>query len=123
MTASDRPLVGVVGPCAAGKSTLIARLNARGIRTRHIAQEHSYVPDMWQRLTKPDVLIFLDVSYPVACRRRKLDWNEADYAEQQHRLAHARKHAHYYLDTSELTEEQALEQVLGFLGKLESSES
>jgi len=26
-------------------------------------QEHSYVKDMWLRLTNPDVLVFLDASY------------------------------------------------------------
>lgn len=117
MTATESPLIGVAGPCAAGKSTLIAGLEAHGFRARHIAQEHSYVPDMWQRLTRPDILIFLDVSFPVACQRRKLDWSEADYAEQQRRLSHARAHAHLYLDTTSLNQKQVLEQVLDFLKK------
>lgn len=117
MTATESPLIGVVGPCAAGKSTLIAGLGAHGFRARHIAQEHSYVPDMWQRLTRPDILIFLDVSFPVACQRRKLEWSEADYAEQQRRLSHARAHAHLYLDTTRLNPKQVLEQVLDFLKK------
>ena len=79
------PLIGVVGPCAAGKTTLIAALKQSGYKARHIAQEHSYVQDMWQRLTRPNLLIFLDASYPVTCRRRKLDWTEAVYAVQQGR--------------------------------------
>jgi cytidylate kinase len=117
MTVSDRPLIGVVGPCASGKSTLIAALEARGFHTRHIAQEHSYVPDMWQRLTRPDVLIFLDASYTATRQRRALDWSEGDYAEQHRRLAHARQHAHFALDTSELTREQVIERVLAFLAQ------
>lgn len=108
-------LIGVVGPCAAGKSTLIENLTARGYAARHIAQEHSYVPDMWQRLTAPDVLIFLDVSYPVACARRKLDWTEEDWREQQHRLRHARQHADLYVDTDSLDIEGVLQTVLAFL--------
>ena len=59
MTATNqRLLIGIVGPCAAGKSTLVADLAKHGYRTRHIAQEHSHVKDMWQRLTNPDLLIF-----------------------------------------------------------------
>jgi dephospho-CoA kinase len=36
--------IGVVGPCAAGKTTLVAALKNRGYEVHHIAQEHSYVP-------------------------------------------------------------------------------
>jgi len=107
-----QPLIGVVGPCASGKSTLIAGLTRLGYRTRHIAQEHSYVKDMWQRLTNPDVLVFLDASYPTTTRRRKLDWSAADWQEQQHRLQHARANADLYLDTDKLSAEQVLEAVV-----------
>lgn len=109
------PLIGIVGPCGAGKTTLANALDALGYRTRHIAQEHSYVKDMWQRLTNPDLLIFLQVSYPVACQRRRLNWTEADYLEQQRRLAHAREHAHLFIHTDPLGPAQVLEQVLTFL--------
>jgi cytidylate kinase len=121
MPEEDKPpstngvLIGVVGPCAAGKSTLIAGLTLLGYRTRHIAQEHSYVKNMWQRLTNPDVLVFLDASYASTVRRRKLDWTEADWQEQQHRLQHARENADLYLDTDTLSAEQVLEQVAEFV--------
>ncbi|GAB4482965.1 MAG: hypothetical protein OHK0031_05890 [Anaerolineales bacterium] len=108
-------LIGLVGPCASGKSTLKALLSARGLRVKHIAQEHSFVQDMWQRLTQPDVLIFLDASYPLTIQRRRLDWSEADYLEQQRRLTHARQHADLYLQTDALTPEQVAEKILGFL--------
>ena len=62
------PLIGVVGPCGSGKSTLIAGLEKHGYACRHIAQEHSYVPAMWQIITKPDVLIYLHASFPSAPR-------------------------------------------------------
>ena len=110
-------LIGVVGPCAAGKSTLITELTPLGFRTRHIAQEHSYVKDMWQRLTNPDILVFLDASYATTCQRRKLDWTEADWQEQQHRLRHARENADLYLDTDKLSAEQVLERVVEFVGR------
>jgi len=94
---------------------LTAGLNQLGYHTRHIAQEHSYVPDMWQRLTKPDLLVFLDASYPVTCLRRKLDWTEAEYAEQQRRLNHARLHADLLLDTDRMSIADVLKQVVDFL--------
>jgi len=112
---TSQPLIGVVGPCASGKSTLIAGLTRLGYRTRHIAQEHSYVKDMWQRLTDPDILIFLDVAYTTTCQRRKLDWTESDWQEQQHRLSHAKAHADLYLDTDKLTVEEVLNQAIEFI--------
>lgn len=109
------PLIGVVGPCGSGKSTLIAALEGEGFRCRHIAQEHSYVPAMWQKITNPDVLIFLNSSFEVSTRRRKLNWNEGDYAEQQRRLAHAREHANLLIETDSLTPEDVLATALRFL--------
>jgi guanylate kinase len=119
MTPSTKDLlIGVVGPCAAGKSTLVEYLNAHGYRARHIAQEHSFVQEMWRKITNPDVLIFLQVSYPVSMKRRKMDWSEKDYAEQQRRLRHAREHADLYLDTDSLRIEEVREKVLKFLETL-----
>jgi ATPase subunit of ABC transporter with duplicated ATPase domains len=112
----EKSKLGVVGPCASGKSTLIASLNKYGYNARHIAQEHSYVPSMWLQITNPDVLIFLDVSYELSKQRRKLNWTEAEYAEQHYRLRHARQHADIYVDTNNLTAEQVLQRVLNFLG-------
>lgn len=112
---STRPLIGVVGPCGAGKSTLIIGLERSGYRCRHIAQEHSYVAAMWQILSKPDVLIYLDASFPVSTARSKLDWQEKDHREQLRRLAHARSHAQLYIDTDELTPEGVLQKALDYL--------
>ena len=108
-------LIGVVGPCAAGKTTLIKNLEDAGIRCRHIAQEHSFVVDMWQRVTNPDVLIFLDASYPVTKKRRNLTWSLNDYLKQQHRLRHAREHADLLLQTDHLTEKEVFIAVKRFL--------
>jgi thymidylate kinase len=105
-----------VGPCSAGKSTLVQGLKARGYpNVRPISQEHSYVPYMWQRITNPDVLIYLDVSFANAQKRRWLNWTEAEYNEQLRRLQHARQHAHLYVDTNPLSVGQVLEDVLRFL--------
>jgi thymidylate kinase len=111
--------IGVVGPCIAGKSTLISRLGQYGIKARHIAQEHSYVPYMWQRLTDPDVLIFLDVSYSVSLQRRKFNWNLDEYEEQQRRLSHARAHADFYLLTDPFNEDQVTMKVLEYISSLD----
>jgi guanylate kinase len=112
---SHQSLVGVVGPCGAGKSTLITGLERHGYACRHIAQEHSYVQAMWQRVAKPDILIFLDASFPVSTARRKLDWQKTDHEEQYRRLAHARQHADLVVDTDALIPEQVLQKVLDFL--------
>jgi cytidylate kinase len=112
---TDALVIGVVGPCAAGKSTLIAGLARLGFHTRHIAQEHSFVKDMWERLTDPDILIFLDASYQATIQRRKLDWTEADWQEQQRRLSHAKENADLYLDTDRLSVEDVLEKASQFI--------
>ncbi|NJC95094.1 MAG: hypothetical protein C3F07_14115 [Anaerolineales bacterium] len=112
---SKRPLVGVVGPCGSGKSTLIAGLEKHGYSCRHIAQEHSYVQAMWQIISKPDVLIYLHASFPVSTARRRLDWREKDYDEQYRRLSHARDHAHIIIDTDDLTPDQVLQKALEHL--------
>ena len=116
-TAASRraALVGVVGPCGSGKSTLIAGLEQHGFACRHIAQEHSYVQSMWQKITKPDILIFLDASFPVSTERRNLTWQKSDHEEQYRRLAHARQHADIVIDTDHLTPGQVLQQALDFL--------
>ena len=107
--------IGVVGPCAAGKTTLIQRLRALGYQAKHIAQEHSYVPQMWQKLANPDFLVYLDVSYSLTIQRRHLDWTVNEYSEEIHRLRHAREHAHLYIDTDALSPEEVLDLVLAFL--------
>ena len=107
--------IGIVGPCSAGKTTLINGLREHGFYARHIAQEHSYVPAMWQRIAAPDILIFLDVSFPVSQQRRPLNWTIDDFEEQQKRLAHARLHADFTINTDEFSIEEVLTTVRNFL--------
>ncbi len=109
------PVIGVVGPCGAGKSTLIAGLRRFGIEGRHIAQEHSYVPRMWERIVNPDLLIYLGASFATCTARRRLNWIEADYLEQLRRLEHARQHASLSVETDNVSAEQVLRQVVDFL--------
>ena len=111
-----KPLkIGIVGPCAAGKTTLTGGLKQHGFDARPIAQEHSYVPTMWQRLTNPDILIYLTVSYPLTIERRRLDWTDGEYTEQLHRLRHAREHANLVINTDQLTPQEVLDQTISFL--------
>lgn len=76
------------------------------------------MPDMWQRITHPDVLIYLDVTYENAQKRRCLNWTPDEYAEQLRRLEHSRQHAHLTLDTNPLTVDQVLDAVVQFLNSV-----
>ncbi|MFZ2098108.1 MAG: hypothetical protein WAV05_15855 [Anaerolineales bacterium] len=117
LMAEDRfeMIIGVVGPCGAGKSSLVAGLNRHGYTVRHIAQEHSYVPDMWERMTNPDILIYLKVSYENTVVRRKLDWTIEEYTEQLQRLKHAIQHADLMVDTNSFTVDEVLSTVISYL--------
>ena len=120
MTMSEpdkRLLVGIVGPCGSGKSTLIAGLEKHGYSCRHIAQEHSYVKYMWQAITNPDILIFLQCSFENSTARRKLNWRLADYEEQIRRLSHAYEHAQIIIDTNVLNPDEVLAKALDSLKK------
>jgi deoxyadenosine/deoxycytidine kinase len=111
----------VVGPCASGKSVLATRLQELGYDATSASQDHSYVPDMWQRLNPPDVLIYLDVTLE-ATRQRGYTGSGRDqnYLDEQHyRLRHARAHCHLYLPTEDLSENMVLDRVVSFLQRLE----
>lgn len=112
---SSRFRIAVVGPCGSGKSTLVRLLKARGYEVHEPAQEHSGVPDMWQRVTAPDVLIYLDAELSTIAKRRRIQWRQEQLDELRHRLQHARRHADLYLPTDGLTPEQVLNRVLRFL--------
>jgi len=116
-------LIGVVGVCASGKSTLIKALTARGYHCRHIAQEHSYVKDMWQRLTKPDLLIFLEVTYEKTIERKKLDWSREEYQIQVQRLEHAYEHADIRIKTDLLSPEELVSVACEFIDNLNTTTS
>ncbi len=99
----------------------MAGLQRAGYNCRHIAQEHSYVPYMWQRITNPQFLIFLDASFEVCTLRRRLNWSPADFEEQGRRLAHARQHADLIIQTDSLSIPQVLDFALAFLRDTRSS--
>ena len=107
--------IGVVGPCTAGKTTLIIGLLDNGYNAKQIAQEHSYVQDMWERLTHPDILIYLDVSHNFTMKRRNLNWTKKEFNTQVNRLRHAREHAELNINTDSLSPQEVLDQVMKFL--------
>lgn len=113
-----RPLIAIVGPCASGKSSLVQALRERGHNAREVLQEHSYVPTMWQRITQPDVLVYLDVSEETARERRATTAPKGWYRTLDQRLFHARQHADLYLQTDEMSPQEIVDDVLAWLEAL-----
>ncbi len=107
--------IAVVGPCASGKTALVKRLRKLGYEARECVQEHSYVPTMWQKISKPDVLIYLDASLATIAERRPAEWSEGYLAKLNHRLAHALQHCDLYIQTDGLSKEEVLERAIVFL--------
>ena len=111
--------VGIVGVCGSGKTSLVWRLRQAGYDAAEIAQEHSYVPDMWQRIHPPDVLIFLDAAYETVMRRRPNPlMTPRLYDEMRRRLQHAREHADLVIATDGLDEDQVFREAAGYLTRL-----
>ena len=113
----ELPRVVVVGPDAAGKTELVQRLRALGYNARSCAQDHSYVPDMWQRLSRPDFLVYVDARLETIARRRAIDWGQKRLDELNARLAHARAHCDLYLPTDDLEPGDVVDQVRAALAE------
>jgi thymidylate kinase len=103
------PRIAVVGVCGSGKTTLVNRMRARGCDACRVLQEHSYVPDMWQRITRPDLLIYLDASLEtIRVRRDDPDWPAWMFEQEVERLRHARVHCDLYIRTDMLAPEEVM---------------
>jgi len=70
---------------------------------------------MWQVITNPDILIYLQSSFENSTSRRELNWSESDYREQLARLTHARQHANLVIDTDIQNANEVLRSVLDYL--------
>jgi hypothetical protein len=110
------PRIVVVGPCAAGKTTLVSNLRRLGYNIHSCAQEHSGVPRLWKKRCRADVLVHLDAELETIARRQnRTDWTIVRLDAQRQRLADARKHCDLYLRTDDLTREQVATAVETFL--------
>jgi hypothetical protein len=106
----------VVGPCAAGKTTLVSNLCRLGYNIHSCAQEHSSVSRLWTVRCRADVLIHLDAELETIARRQnRTDWTMRRLDAQRHRLVDARKHCDLYLRTDGLTREQVAAAAAEFL--------
>lgn len=114
-SAASGPVIAIVGPCASGKSLLAQRMLNAGYNAREVNQEHSYVPAMWQQITKPDVLIYLHVSQEIAGRRRQSEAEAAWWDAMEDRLRHARRHADLRIDTDGLSPQEVFDTAIRFL--------
>jgi ATPase subunit of ABC transporter with duplicated ATPase domains len=104
----------VVGPCAAGKSTLVAALRALGYDAHVSGQEHSEIATLWQH-SQPDVLISLDVDISAVRDRRGDSWPEWLHDLQVGRLAAASRAADFAIDTTGLSTHAVVARVLAYL--------
>ena len=111
-TASTRIIV--VGPCAAGKSTLVAALQALGYDAHASAQEHSAIASLWQH-SHPDILIALEADIAAVRARRGEEWPEWLHDVQVQRLQAAAAAADLTIDTTDLDPETVSSRVLAFL--------
>src|SRR5215208_4677985 len=117
-TAESRKIV-VVGPCAAGKSTLVNALRALGYDAHASGQEHSEIATLWQR-SHPDVLIALNVDISAVRARRGGSWPEWLHDLQVRRLAAASRAAHLAIDTTMLSPQTIVDRVLAYLQQEEA---
>lgn len=115
----NSPRVVVVGPCASGKTTLVARLKRLGVDARVSGQEHSAIGNLWRRLD-PDVLIALDIDLETLRLRRTPDWPRSIYEVQRERLRDAFGVADAVIDTSSVTEDDVVRQVLELLKRFQT---
>ena len=111
--AESRKIV-VVGPCAAGKSTLVAALRELGYDAHVSGQEHSEIAMLWQH-SEPDVLIALDVDIRAVRDRRGGSWPEWLHDLQVRRLAAASRAANLAIDTTALSPQTVVDRVLAYL--------
>src|SRR5215212_1287715 len=111
ITSTESRKVVVVGPCAAGKSTLVTALRALGYDAHVSGQEHSEIATLWQR-SEPDVLIALDVDISAVRARRGDGWPEWLHDLQVLRVAAASRAAHLAIDTTMLGPQTIVDRVL-----------
>jgi deoxyadenosine/deoxycytidine kinase len=111
------PRIVVVGPCAAGKSTLVEALQALGYDAHVSGQEHSAIATLW-RHSRPDILIALEADISAVRARRGDDWPEWLHDVQMQRLQSAVAAADLTIDTTNLDPESVSARVVAYLAGL-----
>jgi dephospho-CoA kinase len=114
------PRVVVVGPCASGKTTLVATLRSHGYDASVAAQEHSAIPKLWQHMD-PDVVIALIVNIDAVRERRDASWPDWLHDVQEERLANAQDAADLVIDTSDIGPNEVAERAIRFLADRHSA--
>lgn len=107
--------IGIVGVCGSGKSSLAQRLRGSGYDARECLQEHSFIADMWRRITRPEILVYLYASHRVVLERLETYLDDISYSEELRKLAHARLRANLWLSTDHLNLDSVYHAVLSFL--------
>jgi gluconate kinase len=103
--------IAVVGGCGSGKTTIVRELQARGYDAYVVGQEHSSVPDLWNR-RHPDAVIFLDVTLEAVRERRGPSWPEWLFKAQQGRLECASTGADIHVNTADLSVSQTVQHIV-----------
>jgi GTPase SAR1 family protein len=119
VTPTESRKIVVVGPCAAGKSTLVTALRELGYDAHVSGQEHSEIATLW-RHSQPDVLIALDVDIRAVRDRRGGSWPEWLHDLQVRRLAAASRAANLVIDTTVLSPQTVVDRVLAYLHRPEA---
>ncbi len=104
-------LIGVVGNCVAGKTTLVQGLKALGYLAVNIPQEHSVAPKFWRKLNV-NFLVLLSCTLETAKQRRHIAWGQERLEQQAIKLSDARAHCQLVLPTDDLSIEQVLNTVV-----------
>src|SRR5215210_658909 len=118
-SAGSRKIV-VVGPCAAGKSTLVTALRELGYDAHVSGQEHSEIAMLWQH-SQPDVLIALEADIRAVRDRRRGSWPEWLHDLQVRRLAAASRAADLAIDTTTLSTQAVVARVAAYLERLDGN--
>ncbi len=111
--AASRGAIVVVGPCAAGKTTLVQHLAQVGVPARALAQEHSVVPTLFLRYPGAG-LVYLTAEWTVLRRRRPHTGGWPQYAAEMRILQQARAAAQLVVHTDSRTPDAVAELVLSW---------
>src|SRR5215207_6484399 len=119
VTPTESRKIVVVGPCAAGKLTLVTALRELGYDAHASGQEHSEIAMLWQH-SQPDVLIALAVDIGAVRDRRGDSWPEWLHDLQVRRLAAASRAADLTVDTTTLSAQAVVARVIAYLERLDA---